>query len=188
MPLVKVIPHGNLGEPLVLEASTVAEAIEAWSLQSPLCDIPTMERPVLEVVGYETREQMQAQITTDELHVMPAMFGGGGFGKILLGAAMIGVTFIPGIGTALGIGTKLLTAIQAAGIGMALGGVMQLFMKTPRTLEDPESSKVLGSGKNTTQIGTTIGMGGGRMMVGGQYLSLQVNASDLVSGTFPATP
>ena len=54
--------------------------------------------------------------------------------------------------------------------------------------KDPDPSKYIGTGKNTTAIGTPIGFGGGRMRIGGQFLSVQVNAVDIVYGTFPVTP
>jgi predicted phage tail protein len=181
--LIKLIPHGILKdrhESFAVAASTAAEAIEGWSRQVG-CD-KTM---LLQAVGFDTEEKLKAKTDVTEIHIMPAMFGGGGaFGKILIGAALIALSFIPGIGQAVQI------ALLSAGIGMALGGVMQLFMKQPTVSKssDPPASKYLGSGKNSTAIGTPIGFGGGRMMVGGQFLSLQVNSSDMVYGEFPATP
>ena len=85
---------------------------------------------------------------------------------------------------ALGIG------MISAGVGMVLGGVMQLFMKSPTSSkeDDPEASKYIGAGNNTTAIGTPMPIGGGRMLIGGHYLSLQVNSSELAMGSFPEQP
>mgnify|MGYP001078004198 CR=1 FL=1 len=182
---IKVVPHGSAGQPAVIMASTVAEAIEGWSRQQDFAAFPLNERPLLEVVGFETEEQMRAPTDVTEIHVAPAMFGGGGFGRILLGAALIvAAVAIPGVSAALA------GALIGSGVGMILGGIVQLFLKAPSLGKDndPEPSKYLGMGGNTTDIGTIIGFGGGRMMVGGQLLSLQVNSSDLAVGTYPETP
>jgi predicted phage tail protein len=181
--LIKLVLHGVLKDryqSFAVAASTPAEALEGWSRQVGMD--PTF---LVQVVGHDTEESLKAKTELTELHLIPAMFGGGSaFGKILIGAALIALSFIPGIGQAVQI------ALLSAGIGMALGGVMQLFMKQPTVSKssDPPASKYLGSGKNSTAIGTPIGFGGGRMMVGGQFLSLQVNSSDMVYGEFPATP
>lgn len=183
MQLIKLVLHGILKdryESFAVAASTPAEAIEGWSRQVD-CDRSLL----MQAVGYDTEDKLNAKTAATEIHLVPAMFGGGGaVGRILIGAALIGLSFIPGIGQAMQI------ALLSAGIGMALGGVMMLFQKAPTVSkeEDPDASKYIGSGKNTTAIGTIIGFGGGRMMVGGQFLSLQVNSSDMVYGTFPETP
>ena len=138
----------------------------------------------MQAVGFDTKEKLNEKTDIAELHLVPAMFGGGGsFGRILIGAALIAASFIPGIGQAVQI------ALLSAGIGMAVGGVMDMFMKQPTVSKsnDPPASKYLGSGQNTTAIGTIIGMGGGRMLVGGQFMSIQVDSSELVYGTFPTT-
>jgi predicted phage tail protein len=181
--LIRLILHGVLKdryESFAVAASTPAEAIEGWSRQAG-----ADRTIVMQAVGFDTVEKLNDKTDATEVHLIPAMFGGGGaFGKILIGAVLIGLSFIPGIGQAAQI------ALMSAGIGMALGGVMQLFMKQPTVSksEDPPASKYISSGKNTTAIGTPIGFGGGRMMIGGQFMSIQVNSSDLVFGTFPDTP
>ena len=183
MQLIKLVLHGVLKdryESFAVAAETAAEAIEGWSRQ-----VGTDPTFLMQAVGYDTPEKLKAPTDATEIHLVPAMFGGGGaVGKILVGVALIGLSFIPGIGQAMQI------ALLSAGIGMAVGGVMQLFMKQPTVSkeEDPDASKYIGSGKNTTGIGTIIGRGGGRMMIGGHFLSLQVNSSDMVVGAFPEVP
>lgn len=188
MQLIKIVLHGILKDKFAsfeIAASTAAEAIEGWSRQVGMDQIPMQQRPVMQALGFDTDVKLHAKTDVTELHLAPAMFGGGGVGKIILGAALIvgGVLLIP-------VSPILATAMISAGIGMTLGGVMELFMKAPSLSkeEDPEASKYIGSGKNSVAIGTTMGMGGGRMLIGGQFLSLQVNSSDLAYGTFPANP
>jgi len=184
---VKVTLHGSLKEQFSgceIVADTVAEVIEGWSRQCGLSDIPMDQRPVIDIIDFDTLEKLNAKTDVEEIHLIPAMFGGkGGFGQILMGAAFIGLSFIPGIGQA------AQAALLGAGIGMAVSGVMAVFMKAPSvsSSNDPDPSKYLGAKGNTTQIGTLIPKGYGRFKLGGQYLSLQVNSQDMVFGTFPAS-
>lgn len=184
MHLIEVVPCGPLAgrfPSLKIAATTAAEAIEGWSRQVSQGRIPT----VMQALGFETEEQLREPTRVRKLKLYPAMFGGGGFGRILLGAAMIGVGFLTG-----GLGTAIGASLIVSGSVTAIMGVVSLFMKAPTLSkeQDPEASKYLGVGRNTTKIGTPIGIGGGRMMLGGHYLSLSVNSSDLVYGRFPETP
>jgi predicted phage tail protein len=183
--LRKIVLHGTLKDQypeFEVDGDSVADALEGWSRQ---CGIEG-ERPVIEVVGYRTKEQLYAHTNDNEIHLIPAMSGGSGTMKIIIGALMIvaAVVLLPYIGPSLS------AALGGAGLSMIIGGVMQLFMKSPTTdgSNDPEPSKYLGAGTNTTKIGTLIPKGYGRFLIGGQYMSVQVNALDMVFGSFPTTP
>lgn len=188
---MKVCLHGTLrryGDSFDLEVETVADAITALSSQLP--DWP--RDMLLDVPGYDTLEKINARTDAEEIHVIPAVFGGGGkFGSIILGAALIGLSFIPGAGPA---GTLLLgkyaSAAMVAGATMVLNGVVGLFMKAPSISRenDPEASKYLGLNKNTTAIGTPITLAWGRIPPKGHYLSLQSNADTLVHAVWPTNP
>jgi predicted phage tail protein len=166
-------------------ATSVADAIEGWSRQVSSQRIPT----VMEVPGFETRDLLMAETEVERIELWPAMFGGGSIGRILVGAALIAIAIWNPVIGGMVLSQAGVTAVAAAGIGLMLGGVMSLFMKAPSLSkeQDPEASHYLGTGRNTTQIGTPIAMGGGRMMLGGQIMSLSVNSSDLVYGQFPET-
>jgi predicted phage tail protein len=184
--MIKVIPHGQLAAlypSLSIGASTPAEAIEGWSRQVGMGSIPLDKRIVMDVVGFEDVAKLADPTDLTEIHLMPSMFGGGSFGKIILGAAIIAAAFLPFIPP------FLKTYMIATGISIALGGVIELFNKAPTTNKsaDPAASKYLGNSSNTTAIGTLIAFGGGRMRAGGQYLSVAVDSSDISYGTFPAT-
>lgn len=186
--LIKIIPHGSLKDrypSFSVMASTPAEALEGWSRQTDMVDIPAYMRPVVQVVDHETDAELYEETEVTELHIVPAMFGGGAIGKIIIGVVIIAAIVFSG-----GTWTPLAVAILMAGVSIALSGVMELFMKTPKVdkSKDPEASKYLGNGGNTIAIGTPIGFGGGRMKIGGQLLSVQVDSNALVHGQFPVTP
>lgn len=165
----------------MVQARTVADAIEGLSTQLP--DWPRDLR--IDVPGFDTDELLFAPTDLTEIHLVPAMFGGGGkFLNIIVGIALIGISFIPGIGTALS------PILLSAGVGMLLGGVMALFMKAPSISKsnDPPASKYFGINDNTTESGTPITMAYGRINLFGHWLSLQSDADNLVIGTFPGTP
>lgn len=170
----------------VIEADTVAEAIEGWSRQVGFYqNLPLDQRPVIRIVGFDTPKSLSEPTEQNEIHLVPAMMGGGGnFGKILIGVALIAASFIPGIGQAVQV------ALLSSGIAMTLSGVMGFFMKSPSVSQsnDPDASKYLGLSDNTTAIGTPIPICYGRVPVNGHVLALNVDSSDMITGTFPTTP
>lgn len=182
---MKLILHGVLkelfGSSHEFKVNTVADAIEGFSRQAE-----GLSRDlVVEAVGFDTEEKLRAVGSPTEVHLLPAMFGGGGkFGKIIMGALTIAVSFIPGIGPALAV------SLQISGGLMIASGVVNLFMKAPSISKsnDPPASKYLGVNKNTTAIGTPITSAWGRIKLGGHFLSLQVDSNNLVHGVWPETP
>lgn len=178
---MRLIFHGRLrnlfGAEVVMHASTVAEAVEGYSRQ---VDWPS-DMPV-EIVGFNTPEKLRDY--AEEVHIMPAMRGGGGkFGSIILGTVLVvaGIILLPSP-----FGVPL---IVSGGL-MIVQGVIGLFMKAPKMkgVDDPEASKYLPINRNTTAIGTPITMAWGRIDLAGHWLSLQSDSTNLSFGTFPASP
>lgn len=184
---MKIVLHGKLarmfGPEHYIETAVPADAIEGLSSQLP--DWP--RDMLIDVVDFESTDKLKAITATKEIHLVPAMVGGGGsLGRIALGAALIAVSFIPGLGT---IGSVAIsTVLFTAGVSMALSGIMMLFMKAPTVdkSEDPPPSKYFGVDRNTTEIGTYRALAYGRNIVPGHWLSIQVDAKWLVQGRFPA--
>lgn len=175
-----------------IQADTIAEAIEGWSRQVAFYEhLPYDQRPVVRVVGCDDIDKLYEKTEQIEIHLVPAMMGGGGkFGSILIGAALIGLSFIPGAQAGTLLLGKFATGVLAAGIGMVLSGVMGLFIKAPSVSKskDPDASKYLGLSNNTTAIGTPIAICYGEVPVEGHVLALNVDATDMVTGTFPTNP
>lgn len=182
---MRLIFHGTLrdilGPDAVMHVNSIREAVEGYSRQHP--DWPS--EMLIDIPGYDTVEAMED--CPEEIHLIPSMLGGGGkFGTILLGVAMVALAFTP-VG-ALTVGLK--AAMIISGGIMILQGVVGLFMKAPKLgkNQDPEASKYLPINKNTTAVDTPITMAWGHIDLAGHWLSLQSDSSNLSYGVFPANP
>lgn len=178
---MRLIFHGELrkrfGHDVVMDVDSIAEAIEGYSRQ---VDWP--KDMLVEVAGYLEPERWLEK--PDEIHILPAMIGGGGkFGSIILGTALV----VAGI---LLIGTPVGWSLIISGGLMIAQGVFALFLKTPKMGKnsDPEASNYLGVNKNTTAVGTRMTMAWGRIDLAGHWLSLQSDSSNLSFGMFPSNP
>jgi len=147
--------------------------------------------------------------TDTYFHVVPLFVGGGGKGgssQLLLGAALIGLSFmLPGAGGLATSGFLSTISLQGIvlkmGISMVLSGVMGMLMKTPTPAvqgaqtTDSEAridNKIFQGLQNTTQSNTPVPMIYGRTRVGGQFISGEIlsiqhgrNESIKVSALFP---
>lgn len=186
---MRLIFHGELakicGPHADMQADTVAEAVEGYSRQQP--DWPRDMR--ISIVGFDSVEKLEQW--AEEVHVLPTLYGGGGkFGTIVLGAAMIGLALIPGGQAGSFLVGSLHASLLVSGALMALQGVMGIFMKSPKatSTSDPEASKYLGINKNTTDSGTAITMAWGRIDLQPHWLSLQSDSTNISYGVFPANP
>ena len=186
---MKIILHGHLaktyGTEHYIEGSIPLEALEGLTRQLGFYQDRLVEdRPILRVVGLHTYESLLEP--TDEIHVVPAIAGGKGIGKILVGAAFIGLAFLPGLGQ---IGQVTLKSVfLSIGASLVLGGLMELFIKAPSLSKssDPEASKYLGLSNNTTKLGTLRSYSMGRIKLTAPHLlALNVDSNDLVIGEFP---
>lgn len=92
--------------------------------------------------------------TVTELHIEPAISGSGGFGKLLLGAALIGASFIPGVNAiAIGATLSLQGILFSVGIGLALSGIGQLLAPKPT---ENETSYIFSDTKEPAKQGDPI--------------------------------
>lgn len=189
--------HGALAEdfgPVFrIEAETIADAIKGLSMQLPFYKDRILEnRPTIRIMEIDDPREMFQKTELKEIHLVPAMIGGGGVGKILVGAALIAFAIINPFSIPLaGFGLAALSAMVTVGATLVLNGAMQLFMKAPTVTKtgskDPEQSKYMGLGGNTVAIGTPIPIQYGRGPVTGHLLAVNVDAAELITGTFPDT-
>lgn len=185
---MRLIFHGELrdrfGDSVNMCADTVAEAIEGYSRQ---VDWPT--DLLIDAVGYDTSDKLQD--SAEEVHLIPSMRGGGGkFGQIIIGAALIAAAFIALPATGGFAASSLASSLLVSGSMMVLMGVVGLFLKAPKikNVNDPDASKYLAVNANTTAIGTPITMAWGLINLSGHWLSLQSDSKNLSHGVFPTNP
>lgn len=164
-PLKELVP-----EPIEVYADTPAEAIKRVSLQLPALApnaIAGMKR--VQVVGYDTMTELFAEGTA-ELHVVAQFSGtknGSGVIEIVIGAVLVAASFFMPAGFAL-----LGSLMAQAGLMLILGGVLSMLQTPPQE----KRTHYLGGVQNTTAIGTPIAILVGHRKVGGQLLSLNVEA------------
>ena len=143
-------------------------------------------------VGYRVLN-MREDVAEDELHnpagqritIAPVVAGAGGkLGKILLGAVLIGASFlVPGLGATVLFGTTTLASVAfGIGVSMALGGVAQLLApqpKSPGPQEEQQPSYVFNGAVNTSAQGQPVPIGYGRMIVGSAVISAGISVEDI---------
>jgi predicted phage tail protein len=117
-----------------------------------------------------------------EIQIVPVMAGAGALGRILLGIALIGLSFVSfgsstvfaGIaskGAAAAFGSK---ALLLLGASLVLGGIAQVLTPTPNTDKDegdPRKSFSFSGIQNTTRAGVAVPLVYGEMLVGGIVVS-----------------
>ena len=135
----------------------------------------------------------ECMMPCDTLVIAPVITGAGGsgmsIGKILLGAVLIGLAFVPGIGTAVAAsGTASFTAVGSAlfGIGGALliGGIAELLTPTPKKPKETEQSFLFDRAVDLTSQGFPI------PLLYGEFLATSplVISSAISTITVPADP
>lgn len=183
---MRLIFHGQLrhlfGESITMNSPTVADALEGMSRQ---VDWPTSM--LVSIPNYDSDEALYSPTEDKEVHVMPALAGGGGnFAKIVIGTILIvvGAVFLGGFTNPLG------TAFIINGALLVLQGIVGFFLKAPKNknTKDPDASKYLSVNKNTTAVDTPITLAWGRIDLAGHWLSLQSDSNNLSVGLFPTNP
>lgn len=181
--MINVVLHGPFAAfhdgPIKVEAKNAFEAIEAISRQITGFQ-PTARtgKARVKVVGYETEESLYIDVPENEtLHVVPQLNGGkagNAWLQILAGVALIGVSFIPGIGT------MAASIAMKVGAMLVLGGLSQLLSPQPENDKDEQvKSRYLGTPGNTVQIGTRIPILYGEDRVYGHFLSFDINSQQI---------
>ncbi|BAQ50281.1 phage-related protein, tail component (plasmid) [Methylobacterium aquaticum] len=171
--------HGTLKSihsgPIEVHAASPAEALKAITRQVKGFGGNAVTGPLrVKVLGHETIEDLIAVGGARDLHLFPQLNGGknGGFFQILIGAVLVAASFIAG--------PLIGPILLKIGIVMILGGILQLFNTPKRDNKDKEEKKshYLGAPKNTVEIGTRIPILCGEDLVGGHYLSFNIDAVD----------
>jgi len=142
--------------------------------------------------NYEiNKDEIDYPIGQQDIHIVPVISGaGGGFGRFLTGAFLIGASFFfPGAGlfgrtsflgakaVAGGIGTAIGTGLSAIGAGLVLSGVSEMLYPTQEpTFEDnPQISFSFSGTQNTARAGTPVPIVYGEIFTGSVVISGDVD-------------
>lgn len=195
--LVDVRLYGHLrarfGRGYPYAVRTPAEAIRALC-----CTVPGFRQYLREnsEPGYRIVVDKTPIAAEAELHhagrrtsikIVPVVAGSAGSGKILGGALLIGLSFVPGLQAISPIGSTTLSSVAFnLGVSMALGGIAQAIAGTPKaptpaSIERPENqpSYAFDGPVNVTAQGQAIPLVYGRMRVGSVVISSGLSVSQL---------
>lgn len=187
--------HGSLaekfGESYSFAVDTMSEAVRALCYQ-----VPGFKQHIEEgewqvtrgrknrEAGVSDEEEFNLLLGSDDVHIMPAGVGaGGGGGKVLMGAVMVGAAFMTGGASmaAWGFGSSMLGTM---GAGMVLGGVATMLTPMPKTTaasEEKNTQSFLFNGTvNVDKQGVPVPLIYGKMLVGSVVISSAITAEDYV--------
>ncbi len=152
--------------------------------------------------NYEiNKDEINYPIGQQDIHIVPVISGaGGGFGRFLTGAFLIGASFFfPGAGlfgtvstagklaagaTSFGgfvagsaIGTAIGTGLSAIGAGLLLSGVSEMLYptQTPEFEDNPQISFSFSGTQNTARAGTPVPIVYGEIFTGSVVISGDVD-------------
>ena len=141
--------------------------------------------------NYEINEnEIDYPIGQQDIHIIPVISGaGGGFGRFLTGALLIGASFFfPGAGlfgtygiggaaAGAGIGTTIGTGLSAIGAGLLISGVSEMLFptQTAQFEDNPQISFNFAGTQNTSRAGTPIPIVYGEIFTGSVVISGDVD-------------
>ena len=197
--LRKIKLYGQLAEfighkEFEVEVDSVAKAVSFL-----IYNFPNVEKFMgpkyyhVKVGNYEIdKDELFYPIGKEDIHFIPAISGAGrGFGKMLLGAALIGVGFLaPGaqFGGLGGFAAKtagqfsLGAAIGNIGIGLTLLGVSDLLFPLPQadfSEGDPQLSFNFSGIQNTSRAGTPVPIVYGEIFTGSVVISAAIDTNQV---------
>ena len=154
----------------------------------------------VKIGNYEINEdELNFPIGQQDIHIIPVISGAGdGFGRFLLGAALIGASFFfPGAGlfgttglfgagaagvvgvssTSVLLGTAIGTGLSAIGAGLVLQGVGEMLYPTqnPEFEDNPQISFNFAGTQNTARAGTPVPIVYGEIFTGSVVISGDVD-------------
>lgn len=181
---------------LKADVSNAAEAV-----QFLVVNWPELERHMhdqyyrVELAGTDLHlDELHYPAGADDIKIVPCVAGaGGGWGKVILGAALIGLAFAMPGSTTLMAGLKggavefakvgmLTKAAFYVGTGLVLAGVSQLLTPTPKTPEfeeDPQNSFYFSGVVNSARPGTPVPVCYGEVLTGSTTISSSVDVNQV---------
>ena len=203
--LRKLKLHGELAEFVGQEEFEAVIRTSAEAIKFLICNFPQVEGymsdkyyQVLLNKKPLNKEDLHNPIGKLDVHIVPVITGaGGGAGnRILLGAVLIGASFLfPGAGlfgtksalgaakAGAGIATKIGTAVSAIGAGLGLNGVSEILFPLPTPEEqedDPRISFAFNGLTNTSRAGTSHPVVYGEIVTGSVVISAGIDTNQVI--------
>jgi predicted phage tail protein len=186
----RIILYGDLakrwGREHSFDVSTVAEAIRALKanfkdFESYMCSAHVYGIGFKVFCGEQSLyiDELKNPIReTDEIKIVPVIFGSGADLRIILGIALltVGLIFAPGAtGLLFGVTQGLITG----GVGLIISGVAQMLTPVQAPQDSTSKSSYIFAGPvNKGNQGDGIPIGYGRMFIGSAVVSAEVTTSD----------
>lgn len=168
----------------VLEAdvSSAAEAVRFLLANWPELEQHMADQHYRVSVGTYAldKDELHDPAGQQEISIAPVVAGAGTVGRIILGAVLIGLSFIPGLQAAAIFGSKLTVgaALLSLGGGLVLGGVAQLLTPTPKMQavdQDPRKTYNFSGIQQTSRQGTPVPVVYGKTLLGSIVISAGVD-------------
>ena len=167
----------KFGKKFQLDVKDVAEAVRALcSILNGFTEYLVQDEKYFKVfIGKENLGAGElAHPHAGDIKIVPVIAGSGSFGKILLGAALVYLTW--GTGATLLGSVALNSFVSSIGFSLLLGGVSQLLFKPPAAKGPREKPNNLPSytfdgAINTVAQGNSVPLCYGTMLVGSQVIS-----------------
>ena len=175
------------------EISTPLHAFKFLLANFPEVEKHMMEQSYKIKVGKDEINETELfnPIGQQEIKIIPVVTGSDGLGRVLTGAALIGLTLATGgatgaafsgisfTGAGAGLGGALAAAAGNFGIYLALSGAAQMLTPVPQppgVSEDPQSQNFSFSGvQNTSRAGTAIPVIYGEIFAGSLVVSAGID-------------
>ncbi len=199
-----IVLHGELAEfighkKLEAKVSTVGETIRFLICNFPSVEAHMARRYYKVMLNKNEVEESEIHypIGQSDINIVPVISGAGGsFGKIFLGAALIGASFLfPGAGlfgttsafgaaAGTGIGTTIGTVLSGVGAAMILGGVSEMLFPMPKEPDfssegDPRISFNFSGTQNTSRAGTPVPIVYGEIFTGSVVISAAIDTEQV---------
>ena len=203
--LTKLKLYGDLADfighkQFEVKVHSVAQAVSFLINNFPNAEAYMANRQYKVLVNkYEIDEtEIQHPIGQQDISFVPVISGaGGGFGRVLTGAALIGASFLfPGAGAfgttsffgkaavAGGVLTKVGTAVSLIGASMVLSGVSEMLFPVPRPKDisnpsDPRISFGFNGIQQSSRAGTTHPIVYGEIFTGSVVISAGIDTEQV---------
>lgn len=174
------------------EVATAAEAVRFLVANFPAVEKHMADQHYRVSVGERdlALEEIHDPAGLQVIKIVPVVAGAGDVGKILVGAALIALAFIPGIGTIAATASVAAhlsavgTVFLGLGASLLLGGVAGLLTPTPALPQDnndPRKSYSFSSIQNTSRQGTPVPVVYGEMIVGSVVISAGIDIAQVAA-------